>query len=480
MYENFDVILVDRDPDVGWGTSKANTAIIHPGHEEVPEKHPIRAKLCKRGNEIWRKWTKELDIPVRWPGELMIFTNDEEEERARKYIDLAKANGIPGVRIVYEEELKKMEPHINPSAIGAIYAPTAGTISPFEAVIAIVENAVANGVKLLTETEVRKVKVRDKKVVGIETNRGFIEADIVINAAGLYADKISHSAGVEPDFYIRPRRGEYYLFDEDVDIKPNKILHTTPTPITKGVYVITTVHGNLMIGPTAEDLPLEAKEETSTSTKGLEYVWREAKKIFKELPPRSKVIRTFAGLRPEPPGGHWLLKAYEEPWGFVNAAGIRSPGFTSAPAIAEYILEQMVNVFDIDLVRKKRWNPYRKDITRLKGKTLSEIDELIKKNPDYGEILCYCKMVSKAEVIEAIERMKKIGIKTITVDGVKFRTYAGMGMCQGSFCRWRIALLISQYTNTPLDKVLVKKATYGIGDVKVLLKTRIEAEPGER
>jgi len=472
-YENFNVILVEKEPDVGWGTSKANTAIIHPGHEEDPNVHPIRAKLCKRGNDLWRLWTKELDIPIKWPGELMIFTNDEEEKEARKYVELAKANGIPGVRIVYEEELKRMEPLINPNAIGAVYAPSAGTIMPMDAVIAVVENAVDNGVKLLTETEVTGVRIHDKKVVGVETNNGFIEADIIINAAGLYADKIAHMAGVEPKFYIRPRRGEYFLFDEDDPIKPSKILHTTPTPITKGVYAITTVEGNLMIGPTAEDLPLEAKDETSTSIKGLEYVWNEAKRILRELPPRSKVIRTFAGLRPEPPGGHWLLKAYDDPWGFVNAAGIRSPGLTSAPAIAEYILDQMVKVFDIKLIEKKNWNPYRKDIVRLRHKPLNEVDELIKKNPSYGEILCYCRMVSKAEVIEAIERMKKIGIKTITFDGIKFRAYSGKGKCQGSFCRWRIALLISQYTGISLDKVIIRKVPYGIGEVKILLKSQM-------
>jgi len=476
-YENFDVVLIERNHDVGWGASKANTAIIHPGHEEDPKEHPIRATLCKRGNELWRQWTKELSIPVKWPGELMIFTNEEEEKTAKTYVDLAKANGIPGVRVVYEEELKKMEPLINPAALGAVYAPSAGTILSMDAVIAVVENAVENGVKLLTDTEVTGIKIRDKRVIGVETNNGFIEADIVINAAGIYADEIAHMAGVEPDFRIKPRRGEYFLFDEDDPIKPNKLLHTTPTPITKGVYAITTVEGNLMIGPTAEDLPLNAKEETSTSIKGLEYVWEEAKRVLKELPPRSKVIRTFAGLRPEPPGGHWLLKAYDDPWGFVNAAGIRSPGFTSAPAIAEYILGQIVKVFDIRLIEKKGWNPYREDIVRVRHLSLNQIDELISKNPDYGEIICYCRMVSKAEIIEAIERMKKIGIKTITFDGIKFRAYVGKGKCQGAFCMWRTALLISQNTGIPLHQVVIKKAPMGVGDVKVLLKS--QDRPGD-
>ncbi|MEM2579158.1 MAG: NAD(P)/FAD-dependent oxidoreductase [Desulfurococcaceae archaeon] len=471
MYEDFDITLVEKEPDVGWGSSKANTAIIHPGHEEEPDVHPLRARLCREGNTLWRQWARELNIPVKWPGELMVFFNEEEEKSAKKYIELAKLNKIPGVRVVYRDELLQMDPSINPSALGAVYAPTAGTISSFEAVIAVVENAVENGVKLLTEAEVRGVKVIDKKVKGVETTRGFVEADIVINAAGLYSDKISHMAGVDSGFVVKPRRGEYFLFDENVKVKPEKLLHTTPTPITKGVYAITTVHGNLMIGPTAEDLPVDAKDETSTSEKGLEYVWKESERLLKELPPRTKVIRTFAGLRPEPPGGHWRIEAYDDPWGFVNAAGIRSPGFTSAPAIAYYVLNLIKDKYDVSLVKKKHWNPYRSDIVRVKDRSLQEVDELIRKNPDYGEIICYCKTVSKAEVIEAIERMKRAGIKTITIDGIKFRTRAGLGMCQGSFCRWRIALLISQYTGVPLHQVVVKKDLYGVGEVKALLKS---------
>ncbi len=472
MYENFEITLIEKEPDVGWGSSKANTAIIHPGHEEDPKTYPLRAKLCVEGNKLWRLWYKELDIPAKWPGELMIFTNEEERKRAIEYLELAKQNNVPGVRAIDRDELLKVEPIINPDAIGAIYAPTAGTISPYEAVIAIVENAVDNGVKLLTETEVIGIKIVDKKVGGVETRRGFIEADIIINAAGLYADEISHMAGVESEFRIKPRKGEYYLFDETVAIKPTRILHTTPTPITKGVYVVTTVDGNLLIGPTAEDIL--SKEDTSTSIEGLEHVWNEARRILKDMPPRTKIIRTFAGLRPEPPGGHWLIKAYDDPYGFVNVAGIRSPGLTSAPAIAYYVLDLIKKVYDIKLVKKEKWNPHRKRIVLLRERHIQEIDDLIKKNPDYGEILCYCKTVSKAEILEAIERIKKIGAKP-TLDGIKFRTGALLGRCQGSFCRWRIALLISEYLRIRLDEIYVKKAPYVMySDIKSLLKMRSE------
>lgn len=471
MFENFDVTIVDKEPDVGWGSSKANTGIIHPGHEEDPRVHPLRASLCVKGNFMWRDWARELSIPVKWPGELMLYTNDEEEKRAMIYLDLAAKNNVPGVRFVDDaRELRFLEPCLGQHVRGAIYAPSAGIISPFEAVIAIVENAVENGAKLYTETVVTRVKTADGKVLGVETNRGLIDADIVINTAGLYADKVSHSAGVELDFKITPRKGQYLLFDERVSVKPLKILHTVPTPLTKGVYVLSTVHGNLMIGPTAEDLPQELREDLSTTREGLEYLLREASRIIDNIPPRSSVIRTFTGLRAEPPGGNWLIKAYSDPWGFVSVAGIRSPGLTAAPAIAEYVLKLIEETYDLRLRRKHNWNPYREDIKRVKNMDFKELDNLIVRNPGYGEIICYCKMVSKAEIVEAIDRMKRIGIKTITLDGLKFRVYIGFGKCQGSFCRWRVAYTLSQLLNTSLQDIIVKKTPYGIGDIKVLLR----------
>ncbi|RLF92980.1 FAD/NAD(P)-binding oxidoreductase, partial [Thermococci archaeon] len=165
------------------------------------------------------------------------------------------------------------------------------------------------------------------------------------------------------------------------------------------------------------------------------------------------------------------IRAYTDPWGFINVAGISSPGFTAAPAIAYHVLNLIKMKYAVKLVRKSGWNPYRRSIVRLADKPLHQIDSLIREKPDYGEIICYCKLVSKAEVLEAIERMKKIGIKTITVDSIKYRTRAGFGRCQGAFCRWRIALLISKYAQIPLHKVVVKKSPYGIGDVKVLLRS---------
>jgi len=475
MFKNVDVVVVEKEPDVGWGASKANTSIIHPGHEEDPNTHPLRARLCVEGNKLWRTWVKELDIPSKWPGELMVFTNSEEEKEARKYTELARLNNVPGVRIVYGDELRILEPSISQVAIGALYAPTAGILSPFEATVALAENVVDNGGKIVVNAEVKSIRISGKAVRGVETTRGFIEADIVVNAAGLYADEVSHMAGVENEFRIKPRKGEYIVFDEDTPVKPIRILHTTPTRITKGVYAITTTGGDLLIGPTAVDLPQELKNDTSMSSEGIDFLLDESRKLLREVPPRSSIVRTFAGVRPEPPNGEWLIKAYEEPWGFINVAGIRSPGLTAAPAIAFHVTKLISETYGLNLERRVDWKPYRKGFPRVHGKSLQEVDELIKSNQDYGEIICYCREVSKAEIIEAVNRIKYIGSQ-VTLDGIKFRTKAGFGRCQGSFCRWRIAELVSRLEGIKMHEVIVKRGEYGVGDVKKLLRERVTLE----
>ncbi|GAB6103192.1 NAD(P)/FAD-dependent oxidoreductase [Thermococcus atlanticus] len=475
QYNELEIHLLEKNADAGMGVSKANTAIIHPGHEDDPDKYPLRAKLCVRGNRLWYQWTRELGIPAKWPGELMVAVEEEDMKVAEHYLELARRNGVPGVRLVDHDELLKLEPNVNPNAAGALWAPTAGLMSSPMAAPAIVENAVENGVRFHPETEVRGIKIENGEVKGVETNRGFFEADLVINAAGLYADRISAMAGIDY-FTIHPRKGEYFVFDDDAEPKVTRIVHQTPTPITKGVYVITEMNNGLMIGPTAQDLPEEAKEDTSTTKEGLEFVWEWAQKLVKELPPRNRVIRTFAGLRPEPPDGRWIIEAYDDPWGFINAAGIRSPGLTSAPAIAQYIAEELIQgKLDIKLTRKSKWNPYRRAFW-FKALPREKQAELIRENPAYGRVICMCRTITEGDIVNIIHRMKRMGIKTISLDGIKMRSGVMSGTCQGSYCRIRIANIISRETGIPLWKVTLKGegTEYGIGDVKVLLREEVK------
>jgi len=354
-YENLEIHLVEREADVGWGVSKANTALIHGGYDDDPDKYPMRAKLCIRGNRLWHQWVKELEIPHIWNGALIIALKDEDFDELEQLLERGQRNGVPEMKIIDKEGLFHLEPNVNPNALGALWVPIVGQIGPIPAVIAIVENAVANGVKLHLETEVRGIKVENGEVKGVETNNGFIEADVVINAAGLYADEISEMAGVDY-FEIHPRKGEYWIFDEGIP-SPNHVLFPTPTPISKGVVVTTEISGHLMIGPNAQDLPKDYKDDTSTTREGLEEVWQKAQEIWPNLPPRWKVIRTFAGLRPEPTGGDFIIKAEEEVHGFINVAGIRSPGLTSAPAIGYEVRDIIERDLGIKLKEKEKWNP---------------------------------------------------------------------------------------------------------------------------
>ncbi|MCX8171510.1 MAG: NAD(P)/FAD-dependent oxidoreductase, partial [Candidatus Bathyarchaeota archaeon] len=467
MFEDFEVVLVEKEADVGWGVSKANTGIIHAGYDDEPELYPLRAKLCVEGNGIWRKWTEELDIPVKWCGSLVLAFNEGEAKILEELFYRGLKNGVKGLEKIDAEEIRVLEPNASENAVAALWAPSAGQISPWEAVIALVDNSVANGVKLSLSTEVKGVKVKDGRVLGLETSRGFLEADWIINASGLYADKISEAAGVR-GYRIKPRRGEYFVFDKEAEPKVARILFPTPTPISKGVVVTTTVDGNLMIGPSAEDLAEDERDEKGNTRSGLEYVWSSASRLVKRLPPRGMVIRFFAGLRPEPTGGDFIVRRYDEVYGFIDAAGMRSPGLTSAPAVAYMVLEMLRSTINRELKRKGGWNPYRRRTPRFSDLTHSERSMLISREPRYGRIICVDEMVTEMEVIEAIKR------GATTIDGVKFRTGACMGKCQGSSCMYKIALILSRELRIPLWKVSVKGpgTEIGLGDIKALFEGR--------
>ncbi len=467
-YEELDVTIIEKEIDVGWGATKANTGIIHPGHEDDPERYPLRAELCVKGNRMWHDWTEELDIPVEWPGELMIAEDDDELEVLKEYLEIGKENGVTELRIIEKEELMELEPMVSREAKYALWAPSAGVIEPWEAVIALVENAVDNGVDIKLNTEVKDIVVKDGEVDSVVTDKGKVEADVVINAAGLFADEISGMVGID-DFEIKPRKGEYYLFEENVEKKPDRLIHPTPTEKTKGVYAVQSVEGNLMLGPTAEDLSIEYKDERSTSEEGLDFIWKHSKELLRELPSEARVSKTFAGLRPEPPAGEYIIEGYDDPWGFVNAAGIRSPGLTSAPAIAEMVVDILSEELCIDLTEKDDWGPRRNGITRFSKLNKKEKDELIDQNENYGKVVCMCKEVTKAEVLEAVERMRILGDE-VSLDSIKFRTLALFGFCQGSYCRARIAKILSEELDIPMWEINTRGegTGYGIGDVKTL------------
>ncbi|MFO8132387.1 MAG: NAD(P)/FAD-dependent oxidoreductase [Thermoplasmatota archaeon] len=462
-----DVHLVEKEHDVGWGATKANTGIIHPGHEEDPARHPLRARLCLAGNKRWRQLARELDVPARWPGELMAAVQENQRDQLERYRRLGERNQVDGLRVVEGSELREMEPLLHDDVTAALWAPSAGMVAPWEAVLGVVENAHANGVHVHLGCEVVDVDIDGNAVAGVVTTRGRIDADVVVNAAGLHAGRVAALAGVS-DVHVTPRRGEYLLFDEDVDVKPEHIVHPVPGEKSKGVYAVTTVEGNLMLGPTAEDLPSREVDIRATTREGLEYIWDHAAGLLKKMPSRRAVVKTFAGLRPEPPGGRYIIGACNEPWGFVNAAGVRSPGLTAAPAIAEEIAGLLPEQLDVELQEKPAWQPRRAGITRLAAAPRRRQRQLIARQPAYGHVVCRCKEVTEAEILEAIRRIRHLGGR-VSLDGVKFRTLAMFGFCQGSFCRVQVARLIARELQVPLWQVWQRdNATYAVGDVKIL------------
>lgn len=464
---HLDVHLVEKEGDVGWGATKANTGIIHPGHEEDPAAHPLRARLCRRGNQLWHGLTHELDIPARWPGELMVATEAAQRETLEQYRRLGERNQVAGLRLVEGRELHELEPRLHDDIVAALWAPSAGLIAPWEAVIAIAENAHANGVHLHLGSQIIEVATDGDAVTGVITPTGHLDADVVVNAAGLYADRVADMAGIT-DLTITPRRGEYCLFEKSIAVGPERIVHPTPTEKTKGVYAVTTVERNLMLGPTAEDLPSDELDNRATTREGLAYIRQQAAKILRDLPSRNEVVKTFAGLRPQPPEGRYVIRAHEKPWGFVSAAGIRSPGLTAAPAIAEEIAKLLQERLDIELREKQQWQSHRGSITRLATQPRQLQQQLTQQQPRYGRMVCRCKEVTEAEVTEAIHRIQRLGGR-VTMDGVKFRTLAMFGFCQGSFCRVQVARLIARELGVPLWQVMERgNAAYVVGDVKAL------------
>lgn len=309
------------------------------------------------------------------------------------------------------------------------------------------------------------IKISHGHVRTVKTSMGSIDVDWVINAAGLYADAVSNLVGID-GFRIHPRKGEYLIFSKDAYPKTRRILFPTPSRWTKGIVVTTTVDGNLMLGPNAQDLPKEESEATDTTPQGLNFILKEAIKIVKALPPRNRVIRTFAGLRAEPePSADFMINAYDEVDGFINVAGIKSPGFTSAPTIA-YEIVDIMKAKGAKLIKKKKWNPYRKARKAFREATYRERDRLAKNDPTYTKIVCQCELVTEAEIIEAIRR------GATTLDGIKFRTQALMGDCQGAFCEFKIARILARELGIPVWMVTKNGSgsEIGIGDITVLFE----------
>lgn len=422
-----DICVIEREEDVCNGTSKANSAIIHAGFDAAPGS--LKARLNVRGNEMMDALSEELDIPFKRNGSLVVCTKNQNRAGLEELLEKGKKNGVPDLRIVEREELLKMEPNLSDDVDCALYAPTGGIVCPFHMTMAFAENAYTNGVSFFLNTNVTSIRRSGEgyliETVHTDTNeKEVFEAKTVVNAAGVYADTLNNMVS-EHKLHITARKGEYCLLDKDAGEHVSHTIFQLPSEMGKGVLVTPTVHGNLLVGPTAVDV--SDKEAVNTTQDGLDRLGRTAALSVKNVPMR-QVITSFAGLRAHEDGNDFVIGESEDAKGFINAAGIESPGLSSAPAIGEMVAGIVKDL--LSLSEKEDFVAERKGILRPENLTMEERNKLIAEHPEYGNIICRCEMITEGEIMDAIHR--PLGARSL--DGVKRRTRAGMGRCQAGFC----------------------------------------------
>lgn len=445
--------VIEKEEDVCCGTSKANSAIVHAGYDAATGS--LMAKLNVRGNQMMEQLAKDLDFPFKKNGSLVVCLHEEDMPNLQALYDRGVANGVKDLRILNQEELRAMEPNISDDAYAALYAPTAGIVCPFNLNIAMAENACVNGVEFKFDTEVTGLHPIEGGWA-IETNQGTFETKYVVNAAGVYADKL-HNMVSAKKIHITPRRGDYCLLDKTAGNLVSKTIFALPGKFGKGILVAPTVHGNLILGPTAIDI--EDKEGTNTTREGLDQVIAKCGMNVKNIPMRS-VITSFAGLRAHEDGHEFLIGELEDAPGFIDCAGIESPGLTSSPAIGEMVAEILRE--KLNLEKNENFVATRKGVLDPDALSKEERIELIRKNPAYGNIICRCEMITEGEILDAIHR--PLGAKSL--DGVKRRTRAGMGRCQAGFCSPRTMEILARERHVSMFDI-----TKSGGDSKIVVGT---------
>ncbi len=457
------VALLEKEVDVSFGTSKANSGIIHAGFHSPPGS--LKGYLEAKGNRVFDRLAEELGFPFERRGELVVAFREEELEILQSLYQQGRKNNVQYMELLGRERTLEMEPALNPDVRGSLYAPTSGIIGPYEYCFALVENALQNGVELFTGEEVRWIGVdrgpralrargpRHGRGFRLETARGMrLESRYVVNAAGLYADRIAALVGIT-GFTIRPRKGEEYLLDKRVGNLVRRVIFPVPTEKSKGMLVIPTIDGPVMVGPTAEDV--ESREDTRTTREGLKRVFEHAQRMIPSIR-ASDVITSFAGLRPVATGNDFIIGEGEEPSrvpGFINAAGIQSPGLTASPAIAEMVRDALLRQ-GLRLEVNPGFNPVRRPHLRIRGLVeRREYDELARRiegRPDYARVVCRCESVTEAEVVAAIRAGHT------TLDGIKYASRACTGRCQGGFCTYRLLKILQKETGLPLERITKK------------------------
>jgi len=433
------IAVLDRGFDVAEGASKANSGIVHAGFDAKPG--TLKARLNVEGAKMYPAMCRELGVPYSQPGGIVIGFTPEDRKTLEKLVEQGVRNGVEGVCLLEREQVLAMEPNLNPEVCCALYAPTSGLTSPYELTFALADHAAVNGVQFLLGREVTAAERTEDGLWQITTDKECYTCRILVNCAGVGSAKL-HNMMSEEKRHIIPRRGQYYLLDRSARLPFTTTVFQCPTKMGKGVLVSPTVHGNLLLGPSAEDIPDE--KDVSTTADGLAFVLEKCRLTWPGVTVRGS-ITNFSGIRAHEEQGDFVIGKVAE--NAYETVGIESPGLSAAPAIAKMMEEIIVK--EQKLEEKKEFLPPYMRKKPFSEMTNEERAEAVRENPLYGNLVCRCEVVTEAEIREAVRRP----VGATTVDGVKRRTRSGMGRCQGGFCSPRVMEILAEELGIPVTEV---------------------------
>lgn len=428
-----DVTIIEKNEYVGGDASKSNSAIIHTGYDASPG--TLESQLVVAANPMYDEITKDLDIPFKRNGAILPAITDEQFEKLPEIKEKAFRNHVYDVEFKTGKELLEMEPNLNTEVKGGLYIPRESIIDPFIFVQALAENANANGVNFMLGAKVTDIKTENGEIKSVVTTQGEIETKYVINSAGLYCDEIAQMVG-KADYKVVARKGQFYILDKNTSCQVEHIILPIPTKVTKGKLMCPTIHGNMLVGPTAEDQ--DSKTDKSTSAEGLESIAKDVRNLVPGVNLRDTITQ-YSGLRPNRNPEGLNFNMYDDLKGYVNLSGVRSTGLTLSLSMGKYVVQHII-YSGLELQLKDNFISKRKGIIKFSEQPVEVQDELIKKNPLYGNVVCRCETITEAEIVEAINR--PLGAKS--VDAVKRRVRAGMGRCQGGFCGPKVIEIIAR------------------------------------
>lgn len=432
------VCILEKENDVSKGASSANSGIVHAGFDA--ETGSLKAILNVKGAKMMKQVTDELGVKYKNNGSIVAGFNEDDERTINELYARGVANGVEQLQVLTGEKIRKIEPGLSKDVSVALYAPTAGIVCPYELTIASIGNAMDNGCELRYGFNVDKIEYADG-IYKIYKGNEFVETKFVVNAAGLYSDSIANMIG-DNSFDVHPRRGEYMLLDKG-NASVSHTVFKTPSKMGKGILVSPTVDGNLLLGPTSVDMT--DKEDKSVYAEGLAAIRKSASDCVDNIK-YNKIITSFCGLRAVGDTHDFIINSPKD--GFVNVAGIESPGLSASPAIAEYVRIMLQDMgFNFEL--KSNFNPYRKPDHYFKNLTMEEKNKIISADNRYGKIICRCETVTEGEIVEAIHKNPPAN----DLDAIKRRTRSGMGRCQGGFCSTSIVEILSRELDVPVESV---------------------------